>query len=127
MLARVLPPFRMGLGGRLGDGRQWLSWISREDLIGIVLHVLQRSELAGVFNATAPAPVTNNEFTRTLARTLHRPTLLPMPAALLRLLFGEMAQLLLGGQRVLPKRTLGAGYQFSHSTLDAALHHLLQS
>lgn len=127
MLARVLPPFRIGLGGRLGDGRQWLSWISREDLIGIVLHVLQRPELAGIFNATAPTPVSNDDFTRTLARALHRPTLLPMPAGLLQGLFGEMAQLLLGGQRVLPKRILGAGYQFSHSTLDAALRHLLES
>lgn len=127
MLARVLPPFRMGLGGRLGDGSQWLSWISREDFIGIVLYVLARPELAGIFNATAPTPVTNADFTSALACALHRPALLPMPATLLRLLFGEMAQLLLGGQRVLPKRILGAGYQFSHMTLDAALQHLLES
>jgi uncharacterized protein len=114
-------PFARGLGGSLGDGRQWMSWIHLDDLVGIILYLLQHETLTGAFNGTAPAPVTNAEFVRTLAATLHRPAVLPMPAPVLRLLVGEMAQLLLTGQRVLPVRTQAAGYVFRYPRLPEAL------
>jgi uncharacterized protein len=114
-------PFALGLGGSLGDGRQWMSWIHLDDLVGIILYLLQHETLTGAFNGTAPAPVTNAEFVRTLAATLHRPAVLPMPAPVLRLLVGEMAQLLLTGQRVLPVRTQAAGYVFRYPRLPEAL------
>jgi uncharacterized protein (TIGR01777 family) len=121
MLKRLRRPFRLGLGGRLGSGRQWMSWVHRDDLIALIVYLLQHPTLAGAFNACAPAPVTNAEFTAALGRALQRPTLLPVPAPPLRLLLGEMAELLLGGQRVQPLRALEAGFEFRHPTLDAAL------
>jgi len=121
-LAKMLLPFRLGAGGRLGDGRQWMSWISREDLVGAIHHALQTPTLAGPVNATAPTPVTNADFTRTLAQVLHRPALAPVPAVALRALFGEMAQgTVLASQRVRPAALEASGFRFLHPTLDAAL------
>lgn len=125
MLKKLLPAFRAGLGGRLGDGRQWLSWISRDDLVELIVFLLHHPGLTGVFNATAPNPVTNQTFTRALAATLQRPALLNTPAGVLRLVFGEMAQLLLGGQKVLPARITAAGFSYRHPHLEPALAALL--
>jgi len=121
-LARMLPPFRLGLGARIGGGEHWMSWIAREDAVGAVLHALADERLAGPVNVVAPAPVTNREFTATLARLLGRPAFLALPAGPLRLVLGEMAEeLLLVSQRVLPERLAGSGYAFRLPTLEAAL------
>ncbi len=121
-LAKMLPAFRLGLGGRLGSGKQWFSWIHIDDMVGLLLLCLNDTSLRGPVNATAPAAVTNAVFTESLARSLHRPALLPMPAFLLRLLFGEMAnELLLSGQRVYPQKALDAGYNFRYPNLESAL------
>lgn len=124
-LARMLPAFRLGLGGRLGDGRQWMSWIRRDDLVRLILWLLDTESARGVYNGTAPAPERNADFTAALAATLHRPALLPMPAPVLRTMFGEMADLLLGSQRVLPARALAGGFRFRAPELAPALHELL--
>lgn len=125
-LAKMLLPFKMGAGGRLGTGEQWMSWISLDDAIGAAHHALLREELAGPVNAVAPNPVTNAVFTKTLGGVLGRPTVLPMPAFAARLAFGEMADhLLLTGQKVLPRRLLETGYRFRHPGLEEALRHLL--
>ena len=121
-LAKMLLPFQLGVGGRLGSGRQWMSWISREDLVGAIHHALQVPSLAGPVNATAPAPVTNAQFTRTLARVLRRPAIAPVPAAALRALFGEMAEgTVLASQRVRPAALEASGFRFRHPTLETAL------
>ena len=121
-LARMLPFFRMGGGGRLASGRQWMSWIAMEDAVGAVQFALERETLVGAVNAVAPTPVTNAEFTETLARVVHRPALFPVPAFALNLMFGEMAQgTLLASQRVVPRQLLAAGYAFRHATLESAL------
>ena len=121
-LAKMLLPFQLGVGGRLGSGRQWMSWISREDLVGAIHHALQTPSLQGPVNAVAPAPVTNAEFTRTLARVLRRPALAPVPAVALRALFGEMAQgTVLASQRVRPTVLEASGFRFAHPTLAQAL------
>jgi hypothetical protein len=125
-LAKMLPPFRMGVGGRLGDGRQYMSWIALDDVVGAIHHTLMHDTLAGAVNAVAPHPATNLEFTKTLGRVLHRPTIFPMPAAAARLAFGEMADaLLLASARVYPARLLESGYAFRCPQLEAALRHLL--
>ena len=125
-LAKMLFPFKMGAGGILGSGRQYLSWISLEDAVGSILHALATSPLRGPVNAVAPLPVTNAEFTKTLGRVLRRPTVLPMPAFALRLAFGEMADvLLLASTRVEPKRLLASRYPFRHTELEGALQDLL--
>lgn len=124
-LKRMLPPFKLGLGGRLGSGKQWMSWIHRDDYIAIVKLFLASPGLQGVFNGTAPNPVTNAEFTCCLAKVLRRPALLPVPAVVLKSLLGEMAGLLLGGQRVLPVRLQQAGFAFKFTTLEAALRDAL--
>ncbi|RMX06474.1 TIGR01777 family protein [Corticibacter populi] len=131
MLARLALPFRMGLGGRLGDGRQYLSWIALQDWVAAVLWLLHAhldgaegdaaQALTGPVNLTAPVPVTNAQFTRAYAAACARPALLPVPAALLRLGLGELATLLLDGQRVLPTRLGEAGFAFRFATLEAAL------
>lgn len=121
MLKRLLPVFRAGLGGRIGSGRQWLSWIARDDLVALIRHLLADDSLSGVFNATAPEPVTNDTFTRTLAGVLGRPALLPVPAVALKLSLGEMSSLLLGGQRVLPARLEAAGFAWAAPTLTDCL------
>ncbi len=122
-LAKILPPFRMGLGGIVGSGRQWLSWIHVDDLVGIYLQAIDAAE--GPLNATAPNPVTNAELTRALGMALHRPTVLPAPTIALRVMLGEGAQILLTGQRVLPERTQELGYRFSFERLEDALANLL--
>ncbi|MGD1067201.1 MAG: TIGR01777 family oxidoreductase [Vulcanimicrobiaceae bacterium] len=118
-LAPLLPVFRLGFGGVVASGAQWYSWIHVDDLVGIYLHALDGVE--GVLDATAPTPVTNRDFTRTLGRALHRPTLVPVPAFALGALFGEGAIIATQGQRVLPERTLATGYVFSYPQLDGAL------
>jgi len=123
-LAKMLPPFRAGLGGQVGSGRQWMSWIHLDDLAALIRYAIE-TPLAGVVNATAPGPVTNAEFTRTLAGALRRPALVPMPGFALKLMFGEMAEILLASQRVAPRAAEAAGFQFRYPDLDGALKHLL--
>lgn len=121
-LARMLPIFRAGGGGRLASGRQWMSWISMEDAVGAVQYAIERATLVGAVNAVAPTPVTNAKFTEALARVLHRPALFPVPAFVLKLMFGEMAQgTLLASQRVIPRQLTAAGYAFRYATLEPAL------
>jgi hypothetical protein len=119
-LARMLPPFRMGAGGRLGNGRQWMSWIHLDDLCEMFRFAVER-EVRGAINGVAPNPVTNADFTRTLAAALQRPAIFPVPAIALRLLFGEMAEVLLSSQRVSPKGAEEAGFRFRYPQLAAAL------
>jgi len=117
----MLLPFRLGLGGKLGSGQQYMSWVALEDEVGALAFSLTNESLAGPFNVTAPNPVTNTEFTSTLGRVLHRPTMLPAPAFALRLALGEMAEaLLLSSARVLPKKLLTAGYVFHRPSLEDA-------
>jgi uncharacterized protein len=124
-LAKLLPPFRLGLGGPLAGGSQYVSWIHVEDLAGIVRAALKDARWSGPVNATAPEPVTNREFARALGRALHRPALLPMPGAALGLLYGEMAQVMRSGARVLPAKPLVLGYEFRYPHLDEALDAVL--
>jgi uncharacterized protein (TIGR01777 family) len=122
-LSKILPPFRAGAGGRVGSGRQWLSWVHIDDLVGVYLMALDGIE--GVVNACAPNPVTNSEFTSDLGAALRRPARLPVPTIALRALLGEGADILLKGQRVLPRRTEQLGYRFRFPELKAALANLL--
>ncbi len=125
-LARMLTPFRLGLGGRIGDGAQSMSWIAIDDVVGVIRHALTSDDLSGPVNAVSPAPVTNREFTATLARVLSRPAVFPMPAMAARLAFGEMADaLLLASARVTPARLLSTSYAFRCTTLEGALRHVL--
>ncbi|MCE7929575.1 MAG: TIGR01777 family protein [Dehalococcoidia bacterium] len=125
-LPRMLRPFRLGAGGRLGNGRQWMSWITLDDAVSATMHVLER-RFAGVFNVASPSPVTNREFTRTLGRVLHRPALFPAPAFALRLLLGPSAdELLLSSQRVVPARLQESGFEFEHPHLEPALRAVLE-
>ena len=125
-LAKLLPPFRMGLGGVLGTGRQYISWIALDDLLGVIAHALTTEALQGPVNAVTPNPVTNQEFTRTLGWLLSRFTVFPIPAAAARLAFGEMAdEVLLASQRVQPTRLLATGYRFRYPDLEGALRHSL--
>lgn len=125
-LARMLLPFRLGLGGQIGNGRQIMSWVSLLDAVHIIRHALEHRELAGPVNAVAPNPVTNLEFTRVLGRVLGRPTFFPMPAFAARLAFGEMADaLLLASARVLPERLRRSHYSFHHSEIEPTLRALL--
>lgn len=121
MLRKLLPLFGLGLAGQLGSGQQYLSWVSLIDVVHIILRLLNDSELRGAFNATGPRPVTNAEFTQTLAKLLRRPAFLRLPASVLKLAMGEMSTLLLDGQRVVPSRLLQAQYRFQHASLDEAL------
>jgi uncharacterized protein len=121
-LARMLLPFKLGLGGRLGSGRQWVSWISLEDVVGIVRFVTEKETFSGPVNIVAPRPVQNSEFTKILSSILHRPAIFPAPAFLLRLALGEMADgLLLASQRVEPERLVAAGYPFRFNHIEPAL------
>jgi uncharacterized protein (TIGR01777 family) len=125
-LGRMLPAFRAGVGGPLGSGRQWVSWISIDDAVGVVHHALLTDELSGPVNTAAPDPVTSRTFAATLGRVLHRPALVPAPAPALKLLFGEMAETaLLAGQRLSPARLEASGYGFRHPRLEVALRHVL--
>lgn len=125
-LARMLPAFRMGMGGPLGNGRQWMSWIHRDDLVRLILWLLETPTVDGACNGTAPRPVTNADFARALGAALHRPARLPMPAPALRLMLGEMASLLLTGQRVLPIRAQAGRFRFRYPELDVALRDVLR-
>jgi len=120
-LAKMLPAFRMGAGGRLGSGQHWFPWIHREDMAAILRWLLETPAASGAYNASAPNPVTNEAFTRALGRALGRPTVLPMPAAALKLLFGEMSELLLVSDRMVPRRLLQEGFRFRYPDLDGAL------
>lgn len=127
MLKRMVPGFKLGLGGRLGSGRQWMSWVSLQDLVEMIVYLMDHETLGGVFNATAPNPVRNSEFTSELATVLKRPAKVPVPAAALKLALGEMSQLMLAGQRVIPARLQQAGFTFRHPTLREALVYSLES
>ncbi len=121
-----ISPIKLGLGGPLGNGRQWLPWIHLDDAVGLFLHALV-SPISGPLNVTSPNPVTNAEFTRTLGHLLHRPAIAPVPGFVLRALVGEFADTLLGGQRVLPTVAQKTGYRFQHETLESALASLLKT
>ena len=120
-LSAMLLPFRAGLGGPIGGGRQWISWVHRDDVVGLLREAVGNTEYAGPVNATSPNPVTNRDFARALGRALHRPTVLPVPGIGLRLLMGEMATMLLTGQRVLPKVAERLGYAWQQPELPEAL------
>ncbi len=123
-LEKMLTPFKFGVGGVVGSGKQWMSWIALDDLVKIFHFALETEDLHGAINATAPNPATNEEFTKTLGKVLHRPTILPVPEFVINLLFGEMGKtLLLEGSRVLPKRLQDLGFEFQFPNLDDALKH----
>lgn len=125
-LKKMLPAFRLGLGGPLGSGRQYMSWISREDLVGIIQHALVTPGLTGPVNAVSPRPVTNLEFTRALGKALHRPAFLPVPAVALKLLLGKLAdEALLASARVEPAQLKASGFRFKHPDLETALRAML--
>jgi uncharacterized protein (TIGR01777 family) len=125
-LAKLLPIFRAGLGGRVGGGTQWMSWIGIDDAIGVIYHAMNDPRCEGPLNAVAPEPVTTAGFTATLAAVLRRPAFLPVPAPVLRAVFGEMADAtLLASTRAVPTRLLATGYPFRHPALVAALSHAL--
>jgi uncharacterized protein (TIGR01777 family) len=126
-LGKMLMPFKMGVGGRIGNGGQWMSWIDVQDLVGAIHHILKTDLLHGPVNLVAPKPVTNSEFTKTLASVLSRPAFLPMPAFAVKLAFGEMGEtVLLGSQRVEPTQLVTSGYPFRFSSLRASLDHILK-
>ncbi|MCB9653402.1 MAG: TIGR01777 family protein [Deltaproteobacteria bacterium] len=124
-LARMLTPFRMGVGGRLGSGRQWMSWVHLEDAVGVMLHAAYTPNVHGVLNVVAPHPVTNNEFTKALGRVLKRPAIMPVPQFALQAMFGEMSEVILGSQRVVPRRTEASGYVFRHASIRETLTQIL--
>ncbi|MDE0300253.1 MAG: TIGR01777 family oxidoreductase [Candidatus Poribacteria bacterium] len=121
LLKTMLPPFYMGLGGRLGSGTQWMSWIHNDDVAGIILHSIENQNVSGALNATSPMPVRNVEFTKTLGRVIRRPTFLPVPTFALKLRYGEFTDFVLMSQRVLPDKTLSLGYEFRYANLESAL------
>jgi uncharacterized protein len=126
-LPKMLPPFRLGLGGRLGSGRQWSSWVAVDDVVGAIEHVLHHDTVQGPINTVSPNPVTNAEFTTTLASVLHRPAIFPMPAFAVKLIFGEMGEeLFLGSQRAEPAKLAASGYKFRYSFLKDALEDILK-
>lgn len=126
VLKKLVPSFYLGLGSLLGDGLQIMSWVHIDDVVGAILFLLNRPELTGAFNVTSPSPVSQAEFARTLAAVMHRPLFLKMPVVVVRMLFGEMGDcLLLRGQRVVPNRLRGAGYDFRYPVLADALHSLV--
>ena len=124
-LAKMVPPFRFFVGGPLGSGKQWMSWIHLEDEIGLIQFLIENPQTHGAVNATAPNPVTMKEFCKMLGSGIHRPSWAPVPAFVLRLMLGEMAEMLLTGQRVLPSKAQSLGYRFKHPTLSEALGGLL--
>ena len=123
-LSRLRLPFKLGLGGPIGDGRQWMPWIHIEDEIALIDFLLQRDDASGPYNACAPEPVRNREFARRLGRTLHRPAFMPLPALVLKAGLGELSTLLLGGQRARPVRALAAGFTFRFNDVQSALDDL---
>lgn len=125
-LQKMMLPFKLGIGGKIGDGRQWMPWIHLDDAVGLIEFAISSSKLRGPVNATAPHPVTNAEFTRALASAFHRPAILPVPKFALHLLYGEMAQIIYASQRVIPEAAIRAGYQFRFPMLDSALLEILR-
>jgi uncharacterized protein (TIGR01777 family) len=125
-LPKLLTPFRLGLGGPFGNGKQWMSWIHADDLIQILRFAAENENASGALNGSSPQPVTNSEFTRTLAAAVHRPAIFAVPQVALRLAFGEMADMLFNSLRVIPQATERAGFTFRHPQLSAALANLLQ-
>jgi uncharacterized protein (TIGR01777 family) len=125
-LKKMLLPFKLGIGGKIGDGKQWMAWIHLEDTVGLIEFAISSLTMRGAVNATAPNPVTNTEFTRELASALHRPAILPVPQFALDLLLGEMAQIVYASQRVIPEAALQAGYQFRFPKLNGALLDILR-
>ncbi len=127
-LAKMLTPFKMGMGGKISSGKQYMSWVAIDDVTGAIYHALITDSLKGPVNVTSPNPITNREFTKTLGRVLKRPTIMPMPAIGARLAFGEMAnELLLASTRVEPKKLLDVGYHFQYPELEDALKHILNA
>lgn len=124
-LAKMLPPFKLFAGGPIGTGKQWFSWVHREDVVDLILYALQNSQVQGVLNATAPNPVRMNELCHTLGEVLSRPSWLPVPGFALELLLGDGAKVVLEGQKVLPKQTLASGFQYQYPTLKLALEEIL--
>ncbi|NRB37940.1 MAG: TIGR01777 family protein [Pseudomonadales bacterium] len=124
-LQKMLWPFKLGLGGKLGSGKQWMSWVHRTDLVNLIVFLLDHKKSAGVYNATAPTPVTNEEFTQIFSNILMRPAFFAVPAFVLKLLLGEMSRLLLTGQRVLPKHAVDEGFHFQYPDLRSALNNVL--
>ncbi len=120
-LAKMLPPFKLGIGGHIGDGSQWTSWIHLDDLVSLIQFAIVNPRLVGPVNGSSPHPVTNSEFTRELARALHRPAILPVPKFALKMMFGEMSQVVLASQRVLPIAACDAGFSFRFPEIGAAL------
>jgi uncharacterized protein len=120
-LSQMLLPFKLGVGGRLGTGKQWMSWIHIDDLCALISFAIRHDDVNGPINAVSPTPVTNADFTRALGRAIHRPAIFPVPAVALTLLFGEMSTILLGGQRVLPQAAQQFGFQFKYPDLASAL------
>jgi len=125
-LARMLLPFRLGVGGHLGSGQQWMSWIHIEDLVALIAFLMKESTVRGVFNATSPFPVTNREFTQALAEAVHRPAILPVPAFALKWMFGEMSEVLLASQRAFPDAAQRAGFVFEHPDIFASLAQIVR-
>ncbi len=124
-LAKMLPAFKLFAGGPIGTGKQWFSWVHREDVVDLILYALQNSQVEGVLNATAPNPVRMNELCHTLGEVLSRPSWLPVPSFALELLLGDGAKVVLEGQKVLPKQTLASGFQYQYPTLKLALEEIL--
>ena len=125
-LTKMMPPFKMGVGGRIGSGQQFISWVALDDVVGAIIYAIGTESLTGPINTVAPNPVTNEEFTRVLGRVLSRPTIFPLPAFAARLAFGEMAdELLLSSARVEPRRLLESGYRFRYADLESALRSML--
>ena len=125
-LSKMLLPFKLGLGGRIGCGDQWMPWIHVDDLVSIILHCIDNESLSGPVNGTAPSPVTNGAFSRELARALRRPALFPLPAFVVRLLMGEMGEeLLLSGKKIVPEKLLHSGFNFHYDSLQAALRNIV--
>jgi len=123
-LSKMLLPFKAGFGGRIGDGKQWMSWIHLDDLVGIILYCITHDKISGALNGTSPNPVTNQEFTKTLGKILKRPTIVPMPNVIIKLLMGQMGEeLLLSGKKILPINIAAAGYDFQYPQLEQALVH----
>jgi len=126
-LKRMLLPFRMGLGGVIGSGKQYMSWVTIDDVTGMIQYIIANESMRGPVNLVSPKAITNREFTKTLGRVLHRPTIFPLPAFAARIAFGEMAnELLLAGTRVIPRKLKDSGYKFRHPELGTALEHLLK-
>jgi hypothetical protein len=124
-LAKMVVPFRFGAGGPVGSGQQWMSWVDRDDVLDAIQWAIDHDHVRGVYNITAPEPVRNREFAKTLGRVLHRPAVMPAPAFALRLIFGEMAdEALLGGQRAVPRRAMREGFVFQSPTIEAALRRI---